>query len=59
MRQVHGIYIDPKDKDVSLDVILDFDVADASEVGSQIRERLEREYPGYRVVVDVDRDYGE
>lgn len=59
VRQVHGIYIDPKDKDVSLDVILDFDVADASEVGSQIRERLEREYPGYRVVVDVDRDYGE
>lgn len=59
VRQVHGIYIDPEDKDLSLDVILDFDVADAAQVGAAIRERLEREYPGYRVVVDVDRDYGE
>jgi cation diffusion facilitator family transporter len=59
VKEVHGIYIDPRDKDISLDVILDFDVTSGAQTAAAIQERLKKEYPDYKVQVDIDRDYGD
>lgn len=59
VRQVHGIYIDPHDRDLSVDVIADFDVSNPQYLRAEIASRLEEAWPGYDVQVDVDRDYSQ
>ena len=57
VREVHGIYVDPRDRDLSVDVLVDFDITNAETLRKEIADRLAREWPGYDVQVDVDRDY--
>ena len=59
VRQVHGIYIDDDHKDLSVDVLLDFDVADPTSIHNQIQSDLQKAWPGYVVHVRIDRDYSE
>lgn len=59
VRQVHGIYIDDEHRDLSVDVLLDFDVADPRSIHNQIQSDLEGAWPGYVVHVRIDRDYSE
>lgn len=59
VREVHGIYIDPHDHDLSVDVIADFDISNPEALRGEISSRLQDAWPGYDVQVDVDRDFSE
>lgn len=57
VKEVHGIYVDPSDRDLSVDVILDFGMNDFDALRAEITSRLAKEWPGYDIQVDIDRDY--
>lgn len=59
VREVHGIYIDPHDRDLSVDVIADFDVSNPQYLRAEIVSRLKEGWPDYEVEVDIDRDFSE
>lgn len=59
VREVHGIYIDPHDRDLSVDVIADFDISNPEALRAEISSRLEDGWPGYDIEVDIDRDFSE
>lgn len=54
--QVHGFYLDTELRQVSLDVVLDFDVKDREALMERLRQRLSRECPGwdFRLTLDMD-----
>lgn len=54
---VHGVYIDEKHRDLTMDALLDFDFADPSAIHDQIQSDLEQAWPGYEVHVRIERDY--
>lgn len=57
--QVHGLYIDPKDKTISFDAVVEF--ADHQEDYSLVHERLssmiKSAYPDYSIDCYIDKDY--
>lgn len=57
VREVHGAYIDHHDRDLSVDVIADFDITNPEALRAEIAHQLETTWPGYDIQVDVDRDY--
>lgn len=59
VREVHGIYIDPHDRDLTVDVIADFDISNPEVLRAEISSRLQDAWPGYDVQVDIDRDFSE
>lgn len=59
VREVHGVYIDPHDHDLSVDVIADFDITNPEALRAEISSKLQGAWPGYDVQVDIDRDYSE
>lgn len=59
VREVHGIYIDPHDRDLSVDVIADFDITNPEALRAEICSRLAEAWPGYDIQVDIDRDFSE
>ena len=54
--EVHGLYIDPKDKTISFDVVVDFSVKDKAALRSKLLEELSSSYPDYRTDIIVDSD---
>ena len=54
--QTHGFFLDEKNHNVSVDIIVDFDKP-ADEVCAQVKQEIEALLPDYQVVVVLDRDY--
>ena len=54
--EVHGLYIDPKDKTISFDVVVDFSVKDTAALRSKLLAELSSSYPDYRTDIIVDSD---
>lgn len=55
--QVHGLYIDPVDKTISFDTVIDFSVKDLAHIRKEIATRVGSIYPDYTVDNVVDPDY--
>lgn len=54
--QTHGFYLNDKDKVISLDIILDFEIKDRDELFNTIRKDLEVRYPDYKFSLTMDID---
>lgn len=55
--QVHGLYIDTKDKTIAFDTVADFSVRDIPAFRKTLASKIEALYPEYRVDNFVDVDY--
>ncbi len=54
--QMHGFYIDKKEKDISFDIIIDFKVKDREEIYKKIYDEVQNKYKGYNLNITLDID---
>lgn len=54
--QLHGFYVNEKDKNIRFDLVVDFDDFDRDEFVRKIEERIQDKYPDYSVDIDIDPD---
>ena len=54
--QFHGFYLEPEQKKMSFDVILDFEVDDRRALCEQIRQEISQAWPDYEVRAALDVD---
>ncbi|MBQ7995714.1 MAG: cation transporter [Bacilli bacterium] len=55
--QIHGFYVDEKNKNISFDLVLDFKSKNPEETVFDIRERISKKYPDYNFNIIVDSDF--
>ncbi|ACU94209.1 cation diffusion facilitator family transporter [Cryptobacterium curtum DSM 15641] len=56
IKEVHGLFIDPSVKQVSFDVVIDFDAPDRQGEWQEIYSAAKRALPDYKVRVALDAD---
>ena len=54
--QMHGFYIDEKSRNISFDIIIDFNVKDRENVYKQIYDEVQRKYKDYNLNITLDVD---
>ena len=54
--QVHGFFVDPEAKRMSLDIVLDFDVKDRQALYQHLVKDIQDAYPDYNIRVTLDLD---
>lgn len=54
--QMHGFYIDEKDKTISFDIIIDFKVKNREEVYRKIYEEVQNKFKDYEIEITLDVD---
>ena len=54
--QMHGFYIDEKEKNISFDIIIDFKVKNREEVYREIYEEVQNRYKDYEIEITLDVD---
>ena len=54
--QMHGFYIDFKEKFISFDIIIDFKVKNREEVYREIYDEIQNKYNGYKINITLDID---
>ena len=57
--QMHGFYLDKKEKTIRFDIVVSFDAADRRQVYRDICEKVQQEYPDYTLQVAMDTDFSE
>ena len=53
---IHGFYIDEKDKQVTFDLIYDFDEKNVDSINKEIIKELESHYEDYKFHIIIDKD---
>jgi cation diffusion facilitator family transporter len=54
--QMHGLYVNDVDKEISFDIVVDFDTKNKLALADVISDKVRLAYPGYNVVITVDYD---
>ena len=54
--QMHGFYIDKKDKTLSFDIIIDFKIKNKEEIYKSIYDMVSEKYPEYKINITLDID---
>ena len=54
--QMHGFYIDEKNKFINVDIIIDFKIKDRNKLYQKILNEIKNEYKGYRINLTLDVD---
>ena len=54
--QMHGFYIDDKEKNISFDIIIDFSVKNREEVYKKIYDEVQSKYKDYEIDITLDVD---
>ncbi len=54
--QMHGFYLDEKEKIISFDIIMDFKVEEKETVYKEIYEEIEKKYKDYKIDITLDID---
>ena len=54
--QMHGFYLDEKDKTINFDIIIDFKVRDREEVYKSIFDEIQEKYKDYKINITLDID---
>ena len=57
--QMHGFYMDRKEKTIRFDVVISFDAPDRSRAVREICEKVQPAYPDYELQIALDRDFSE
>ncbi len=57
--QMHGFYMDKAEKTIRFDVVVSFDAKDRRQVYRDIFDKVQAEYPGYRLQIALDTDFSE
>ena len=57
--QTHGFYVDKTRKTIRFDVIVSFDAKDRNLVYTEIKEKVQAEYPDYSLEITLDTDFSE
>ena len=53
---MHGFYIDKKEKTISFDIIIDFNVNNREELYRKIYDEIQKKYKDYRIEITLDVD---
>lgn len=54
--QMHGFYIDDKEKNISFDIIIDFSVKNREEIYKKIYDEVQSKYKDYEIDITLDVD---
>ena len=54
--QMHGFYLDDKDKSISFDIIIDFKIKNREELYKEIYDEVQNKYKDYKVDITLDID---
>ncbi len=54
--QYHGFYCSPKEKEMSLDIIIDYNNADREHLFTEILQDVQSHYPEYHIQMNLDGD---
>ena len=54
--QMHGFYVDEKEKVISLDLVFGFEEKEAIAKIKEIEKRIKKDFPGYKVFIILDTD---
>ncbi len=54
--QMHGFYIDKKEKSISFDIIIDFKVKNREEIYKDIYDKIQEKYKDYSIKITLDLD---
>ena len=57
--QMHGFYLDKTEKTVRFDFVVSFDAKDRGEVYKEVCNRVQSEFPYYKLQVAMDTDFSE
>ena len=57
--QMHGFYLDKAEKTLRFDFVVSFSAEDRKEVYRRVCEKVQKEYPDYRLQVTMDTDFSE
>ena len=55
--QTHGFFLDEVNHTMSVDIVIDFDETERSDVYDRVKAELERLLPDYQVIVVLDQDF--
>ena len=59
VREMHGFYLMEDEKAMRFDVVVSFNAKDRNAVYREVTERVQREFPDYRLQVAMDTDFAE
>lgn len=54
--QVHGFYIDRKDRILNMDIVIDYSIKDRTTLCESVKKEIEESYPDYDVHLNMDAD---
>ena len=54
--QMHGFYINEKEKSIRFDIIIDYKIEDKEELYKIICDKVKNKYPDYKIDVVLDFD---
>ena len=57
--QMHGFYLDKKEKTMRFDIVVSFDASDRRKVYLDACEKVQKAYPEYTLQVSMDTDFSE
>ena len=57
--QVHGFYLDEKEKTIRFDTVISFDENDRYALFNEILKKVEEKFPDYQIIGVMDTDYSE
>lgn len=57
--QMHGFSYDEEEKRIVFDIVIDFAVEDRNALSRKIKEKVNEQYPGYKVYIALDSDYSD
>ena len=59
VREMHGFYLMEDEKAMRFDVVVSFNAKDRNAVYREVTERVQKEFPDYRLQVAMDTDFAE
>lgn len=57
--QMHGFYVEEAARAVSFDIMLDYEIENASDLTGEISAELTERFPDYQFFINIDRDFSE
>ncbi len=59
IRQMHGFYLLKDEKTMRFDIVVSFDAKDRKAVCREVTDKVQKEFPDYRLQVNMDTDFAE